>query len=945
MAPARVPPCHGWVAAATLALLTLATTDTGAATADLAALGRGPVVGEPSTCVTPDDLDSIIPAAPLSAIALAGGDTLLVRWAQQGWGLLWLSRDGRRLHRVVAEVPTGRISGAVRLPDGRVLVPAEEGLFLFDGDRGLRRIATCEQTGAALLILGRDGDALKFFDGSLLLAGERGLLRVEPEGRVERWGELPPGTSAFEVVGGQAVLVSGVFGHTLMTRDGQAQAIATGTVARSHVVVRGSRPGRRSAPSRGEVFAQEALGIVPPPLTGIAIMDANGRTTWARVPDDVALLSHPIELADGRIFWLTDRGLLQQRDDGSFKVQSLAVRLACQREVNAAAMPFLHELVDGLTLVLARGVLFTIDRMDRVAPILNPMSCTRTLGERDVAATNDGLVYFVNDDVLHRADAHGRTVAITATTATGTIYSLNAYGADVLVSTQEGLFQVRKGRSLDRVVQRGRSVHALYEPDIDGRPLICVDNTLLHRLDPQGVLHPLRAADEVHHCGVTRAGTAALLIRRDEASHLLITRDDRAITVPGARVWPVAQLRDGSAILLTMPAQRDGNAWTIAPDEEESIPHALLRAAPDGGIEPVAFGGPEVTVGRPRDPTWQERAQVRAIHFTSATRGWAIMGRRGILSSTLDAGAQWRGVIANGASIQGLVSLAFSADGRHGIAAGKDELWRTDDAGATWTRLPWQGAIYDLRRVGLVDPDGARAYAVVDRLIDQTFTSDLLRSDDGGRTWLQQSLPLPGTVASEYGSLSATEFDPSGRNGWIVGADRLLLTRDGGTTWQLFADLRDYQRVETARWHFELPSLGTAFGTSFVRSLSTTPLAIAFWGPDETWCIARWKLFCIPPGNKSAKSAGVEIDAGADVLVAAVAVAPDRKHAWAVGTHGTILGTDDGGRRWTAQDSGTRGTLLGVFFLPDALHGWAWGEDGLLMTRDGGRHWELVRGR
>ena len=64
----------------------------------------------------------------------------------------------------------------------------------------------------------------------------------------------------------------------------------------------------------------------------------------------------------------------------------------------------------------------------------------------------------------------------------------------------------------------------------------------------------------------------------------------------------------------------------------------------------------------------------------------------------------------------------------------------------------------------------------------------------------------------------------------------------------------------------------------------------------------------------------------------------------AVGDHGTVLLSDDGGHNFRqAQSVPTRVSLTGVSFS-DAQHGWAVGQWGtILVTEDGGEHWQLQR--
>ncbi|MGO9108551.1 MAG: YCF48-related protein, partial [Thermoguttaceae bacterium] len=74
----------------------------------------------------------------------------------------------------------------------------------------------------------------------------------------------------------------------------------------------------------------------------------------------------------------------------------------------------------------------------------------------------------------------------------------------------------------------------------------------------------------------------------------------------------------------------------------------------------------------------------------------------------------------------------------------------------------------------------------------------------------------------------------------------------------------------------------------------------------------------------------------------------DPQHGWAIGDHGVILHTDDGGQHWSPQVSGMTCTLTSVCFV-DARNGWAAGgmaypylhdsSGVVLSTRDGGLNW------
>ncbi len=69
-------------------------------------------------------------------------------------------------------------------------------------------------------------------------------------------------------------------------------------------------------------------------------------------------------------------------------------------------------------------------------------------------------------------------------------------------------------------------------------------------------------------------------------------------------------------------------------------------------------------------------------------------------------------------------------------------------------------------------------------------------------------------------------------------------------------------------------------------------------------------------------------------------VFPTEKEGWASGRWGCILHTEDGGKTWIRQNSGTNLTLSSVFFI-DSKKGWAVGEEGIIIhTKDGGKIWE-----
>lgn len=73
-------------------------------------------------------------------------------------------------------------------------------------------------------------------------------------------------------------------------------------------------------------------------------------------------------------------------------------------------------------------------------------------------------------------------------------------------------------------------------------------------------------------------------------------------------------------------------------------------------------------------------------------------------------------------------------------------------------------------------------------------------------------------------------------------------------------------------------------------------------------------------------------------LLAAKFMTPN--NGWVAGEYGIILYTDDGGKSWELQESGTWEDIKSIAFINDRI-GWAVGKEGsIIHTEDGGKRWE-----
>ena len=86
----------------------------------------------------------------------------------------------------------------------------------------------------------------------------------------------------------------------------------------------------------------------------------------------------------------------------------------------------------------------------------------------------------------------------------------------------------------------------------------------------------------------------------------------------------------------------------------------------------------------------------------------------------------------------------------------------------------------------------------------------------------------------------------------------------------------------------------------------------------------------------SPRHAEGEIDIYDDLFGIAV---PDEDHAVAVGYHGAVYWTSDGGATWSKGKTGTTRSLYSIS-MADVKYGWAVGQRGLILrTEDGGKSW------
>jgi photosystem II stability/assembly factor-like uncharacterized protein len=121
------------------------------------------------------------------------------------------------------------------------------------------------------------------------------------------------------------------------------------------------------------------------------------------------------------------------------------------------------------------------------------------------------------------------------------------------------------------------------------------------------------------------------------------------------------------------------------------------------------------------------------------------------------------------------------------IWVGTDDglIWRTDDDGAHWVNVT-PSSLQPWSKVGIIEPshfDSNVAYAAIDRHRVDDQRPYILRTRDGGRTWMDITNGLPS--AGGPNSVNVVREDPVRRGLLFAGTERgLYVSFDDGDDWQ-----------------------------------------------------------------------------------------------------------------------------------------------------------------
>jgi photosystem II stability/assembly factor-like uncharacterized protein len=272
-------------------------------------------------------------------------------------------------------------------------------------------------------------------------------------------------------------------------------------------------------------------------------------------------------------------------------------------------------------------------------------------------------------------------------------------------------------------------------------------------------------------------------------------------------------------------------------------------------------------------------ASLRGVSVVSAKVVWAS-GSKGTYLITTDGGANWKA-----GTVTGAADMDFRAV--HGfddktaillsIGSGeKSRVYRTKDGGGTWDVL-----YSNPDPKGFFDDiafwDASHGILLGDP-VDGHFV--IMTTDDGGETWKGQKTPAALSNEGAFAASNSCMFVIGLHDVWFgTGGARVFHSSDGGKKWS----------VATTPVRHDAASAGI--------------FSITFLNP----------LFGIAVGGDYAKPA-------------------EAAHNIAI--------TEDGGKKWTAPESGPSGFRSAIIYLPDLKMWVATGTSGSDVSTDKGKTWK-----
>jgi photosystem II stability/assembly factor-like uncharacterized protein len=295
--------------------------------------------------------------------------------------------------------------------------------------------------------------------------------------------------------------------------------------------------------------------------------------------------------------------------------------------------------------------------------------------------------------------------------------------------------------------------------------------------------------------------------------------------------------------------------------------HLFAVATPDRDNVWVAGFDGAIAHSSDSGKTWEHQSSGMKVNlcdvsFVNTRSGW-ISGRAGVMLHTEDGGKTW--VKQDTGTANHLFAVSF-VDEQYGWAAGDfGIIMHTVDGGRTWAQ---QGSGEDKIYNDICFVDRSSGWVVGEYGV-------IYATADGGATWQKQECKeiIPVVIESEWETFPPSLYGvyfSSTRDGFACGMDGTIIsTADGGVTWRKIHN----------------PAEATKITLYKIKGSGANRIAVGQKGK----CVfsedsgSTWKM---RERSTNTKFWIRDLDVAGEL------------QAWAVGSRGTILKTDDGAKSW-----------------------------------------------
>lgn len=307
--------------------------------------------------------------------------------------------------------------------------------------------------------------------------------------------------------------------------------------------------------------------------------------------------------------------------------------------------------------------------------------------------------------------------------------------------------------------------------------------------------------------------------------------------------------------------------------------------------------------------------QFEDIFFINEQKGWAVGSKKNgpddwaqVILHTSDNGQTWREQYyfetGEGLGFAFRLNAVQFVDEKKGWAVGSNmNLYGSDpttgilythDGGQTWTQQG-QGVATD-ESMDVFFLDGQKGWI----LTNANGTVKLLKTSNAGANWQLVDTGITGLITIGYAIRTGKLFFTDAINGWILGAQSLLLrTTDGGVTWA--------NVTLPVQWH------------------NTYSLAFA---DINNAIICGETILRSENGGATWLQEEVGTHNFTDVVFTSA------MNGWMVGEYGDLYQTKNAGIKWDKIEHAATDVALLAASFPSARYGWAAGKGGVVVKID-----------